>query len=116
MAGPDQEPEERPADDAAKALKGTDHPALSEGSCSDPQFKAALKDACKYKDWTTYGIVGTGVGVALVAITGYMAFGRGDSESAAKVGDRGKRVHKPVIAVTPIVQPNGGGAAFRIDW
>lgn len=110
--------EQSAADDASKTLKGMDHPALSQSDCSssDPAIKAALKDACKYKDWTTYGIIGTGVGVALVAVTGYMAFGRGDSESSTKVGDKGRRVHKPAIAVTPILQPNGGGAAFRIDW
>ena len=108
--------EQQAADDAAKKLQGMNHPALDESSCNDPQYKTALKDACKYKDWTTYGIIGTGVGVALMAVTGYMAFGRGDSESDAKVGTRGKRVQKPAIAVTPILQPNGGGAAFRIDW
>jgi len=108
--------EQQAADDAAKTLQGMPHPALDESSCNDPMYKTALKDACKYKDWTTYGIIGTGVGVALVAVTGYMAFGRGDSESDTKVGTRGKRVQKPAIAVTPILQPNGGGAAFRIDW
>jgi hypothetical protein len=110
--------EQSAADKVAGELTG-DHPKLSQSDCSNAMYKAqskSFKDACKYHDWTTYGIVGTGIGVALIAVTGYMAFGRGDSESSARTSMTGKRVQKPTIAVTPILQPNGGGAAFRIDW
>jgi hypothetical protein len=110
--------EQSSADKVAGELAG-DHPKLSQGDCSSATYKAeskSFKDACKYHDWTTYGIVGTGIGVALIAVTGYMAFGRGDGESSTRTSMTGKRVQKPTIAVTPILQPNGGGAAFRIDW
>ena len=113
--------EQSAADKVAGELTG-DHPKLSQSDCSSATYKAeskSFKDACKYHDWTTYGIVGTGIGVALIAVTGYMAFGRGDSESSSarsSASMTGKRTQKPTIAVTPILQPNGGGAAFRIDW
>ena len=110
--------EQNAADKVGGELRD-EHPSLSQSDCSNATYtnkSKSFKDACKYHDWTTYGIVGTGVGVALVAITGYLAFGRGDAESATKTGMTGRRVHKPQIAVTPILQPNGGGAAFRLDW
>ena len=76
----------------------------------------SFSSACTWNERKTYGIVGTSVGVVLMAITGYLAFGRGDSAESAKTSTVGRKVRKPSIAVTPVVSANGGGAAFRIDW
>ena len=77
----------------------------------------SFASACTWHDRQTYGIIGTSVGVALMAITGYLAFGRGDSaESSKSVGTVGHKVRKPSIAVTPVVSADGGGAVVRIDW
>lgn len=98
--------------------------STTDGDCSNSSYKSkssAFSNACKYKNWTTYGIVGTGVSVLLIGITGYLAFGR-SSESATQThantttgtGTVGRRVRKPPVMITPVVQANGGG--FRIDW
>ena len=95
------------------------HGKLTESDCSNAKFKSAsgsFSDACSKHNWTTYGIIGTGASVALIAITGYLAFGRGDSESPTKTSPTGARTRKPRFAVTPIVQAGGGGALFRLDW
>ena len=115
--------EQSAAKDVAAELKtaGISHGKLSQSDCSNSMLtggSASLSDACKFHDWTTYGIVGTVAAVALVGVTGYMAFGRGSSESPTKTGtttSRG-RVRKPEFSITPVVQANGGGATFRLDW
>lgn len=97
------------------------HPELGPSNCGESKYQvsSSFKSACSWHDRKTYGIIGTGVGVALMAITGYLAFGRSDHEAAppkTTTGPIGRRVHKPTFAVTPVVQADGGGASFRIDW
>ncbi len=103
------------------AAAGVQHGELSPSNCSgsrsaEYRMSKSFASACTWHDRQTYGIIGTGVGVALMAITGYLAFGRGDSESPKSTSTVGRRVRKPSIAVTPVVSADGGGAAFRIDW
>ncbi len=104
------------------ATAGVQHGELSASNCSgarsaEYRMSKSFSSACTWHDRQTYGIIGTGLGVALMAITGYLAFGRGDSaESPKSTSAVGRRVRKPQIAVTPVVSVDGGGAAFRIDW
>ncbi len=104
------------------ATVGVQHGELSSSNCSgarsaEYRMSKSFVSACTWNDRKTYGIIGTSVGVALMAITGYLAFGRGDSaESPKSTGTVGRKVRKPSIAVTPVVSADGGGAAFRIDW
>jgi len=103
-------------------VEGVDRPGpkTDEGSCGNKNFEKAthFQNACKYQRWNTYAIVGTSVSVALIAVSGYLAFGRSDSSEKAPSGAStvGRRTRKPAFAVTPVIQTDGGGAAFRIDW
>jgi hypothetical protein len=107
--------EQNAADDVDPSLGGTD---VGIGfSC--PSDKR-LDTVCKYKRYNGAAVIGTGVSVALIAISGYLAFGRStETRQPAQptgTGTVGRRTRKPVFAVTPVIQTDGGGAAFRIDW
>lgn len=102
--------------DAADAVDpGTEGVTVGIGfSCPSD---SRLDEACKWKRRNGAAIIGTGVSVALIAVSGYMAFGRSSSEKPAASGTTvGRRARKPAFAVTPVLQTDGGGAAFRIDW
>lgn len=94
------------------------NPGTNEGSCDKFPNATHFQNACKYQRWNTYSIVGTSVSVALIAVSGYLAFGRSTESAPATTGTRaaGRRTRKPAFAVTPVLQTDGGGAAFRIDW
>ncbi len=104
------------------AAAGVQHGGLSRSDCSgsrsaEYRMSKSFVSACTWNERKTYGIIGTSVGVALMAITGYLAFGRGEStESVKSTSTVGRKVRKPLIALTPVVSADGGGAAFRIDW
>ena len=95
---------------------------LKEDSCSDKALNNSsahpdFYDACHHRTKTNIALIGTGVSVALIAISGYLAFGRStETHGAPATGTVGRRTRKPVFAVTPLIQTDGGGAAFRIDW
>ncbi len=85
-------------------------------SCPDDP---SLKTVCKYKRYSGVAVIGTGVSAALIAISGYLAFGRSTSEKSPTTTTNptvGRRARKPAFAVTPLIRTDGGGAAFRIDW
>ncbi len=77
-----------------------------------------LETACKYKRYNGVAVIGTGVSVALIAISGYLAFGRSTETRNAPATSTvvGRRTRKPAFAVTPVISTDGGGAAVRIDW
>jgi hypothetical protein len=113
------------AADAAKddMTKGKDGGGLfSKGDCGNDALNnerdhAAFHQACSSKTKLNVALIGTGVSVALIAISGYLAFGRSHSEKPPNTtGTVGRRARKPAFAVTPVIQADGGGAAFRIDW
>jgi hypothetical protein len=102
---------------AMEVPKGT-----SESECGKSTYDNSehphFQKACKWQGYTPYAVIGTGVSVALIAISGYLAFGRSTTTEKAPsaTGTVGRRVRKPAFAVTPLIQTDGGGATFRIDW
>lgn len=100
-------------------VAGTDRPGpmTNEESCDKFPNATHFQNACKYHRWNTYSIVGTSVSVALIAVSGYLAFGRSTEDTpSTSTRTAGRRARKPAFAVTPMIQTDGGGAAFRIDW
>lgn len=112
------------ADDAGKdpATRGKSGGGVfSDGDCGNSDLNSsAHKDfqrACTNKSRQNLALLGTGVSVALIAVSGYLAFGRSESNKPSSgTAITGRRTRKPAFAVTPVLQTDGGGAAFRIDW
>ncbi len=86
------------------------------GSDKDVEAHLAFHRACTRKTYANAALVGTGVSVALIALSGYLAFGRSSTERAPSSGTVGRHTRKPAFALTPVVSPTGAGASFRIDW
>lgn len=63
--------------------------------------------------WILGGVAGIAGAVAVFSFyKGYIQSGEDSSTGSASL----KRARKPRIAVTPVVSPDGGGAAMRIDF
>ncbi len=73
----------------------------------------SLTRACNYRTKTIYGIAGFGVGALVMISTFYSAWVKPGNEPHDKLGSRTK---KATFAFTPVISPEGGGAALRIDW
>jgi hypothetical protein len=104
----------------AKAAGGTFTIPKGHDGCGQADLEAAspaFKDACGQRDRTKYGIIGVGVSVVLIGITGYLAFGgSGDAtETRPPTATAGRKKRKP-FTVTPVVSADGGGATFQLDW
>ena len=111
--------------DNAADLAGNDPmtKGLKDDACSDAALNnhadhADFYNACHHRTKLNIALVGTGVSVALIAISGYLAFGRSTEtrNPPPATGTVGRRARKPAFAVTPVISTDGGGAAFRIDW
>ena len=98
--------------------KGLKDDACDDGMLNNHETHADFYNACHHRTKLNIALVGTGVSVALIAITGYLAFGRSTETRPppSTTGTVGRRTRKPAFAVTPVISTDGGGAAFRIDW
>jgi PEGA domain len=107
------------ADDAGNdpMTKGLKDDAC-DGALNNHTAHADFYNACHHRTKLNAALVGTGVSVALIAISGYLAFGRSTEtrNPPPATGTVGRRTRKPAFAVTPVISTDGGGAAFRIDW
>jgi len=106
--------------DTAKKAGGTFTIPSGHAGCDDQAVRAAspaFVDACTQRDRTKYGIIGVGVSVVLIGITGYLAFSGGGeaTETRPATATAGRKKRKP-FSVTPVISADGGGATFQLDW
>jgi len=107
--------------DKAIGLQGTriggDMGPIDQGDCGDQVMTTTpelFRETCSLYDKHLYSAIAAGGFGALVLVSGYMAFVRSHKEPAASTSAR--RTHKPSIALTPTLSPEGAGATLRIDW
>ncbi len=107
--------------DKAIGLEGTriggDMGPIDQGDCGDQVMTTTpelFQETCSLYDKHVYSAIAAGGFGALVLVSGYMAFFRSHKEPAPSTSAR--RTHKPSMALTPTLSPEGAGATLRIDW